>query len=93
MEHVRTALRRGLSRAQRRSLAPLEPNAFLAWAWQQGDRAKGTTPLTVDDVWFELARHDADLARETVRRDYLRLAARFRRDQRLGLDPWDGVVR
>jgi hypothetical protein len=70
----------------RSRLAPLVQDAFLRWAWEHGDRDKGTSPLTVDDVAFEL---HAD--RETVRRDYVRLAARVRRNQRLGRDPFEGI--
>ncbi|HET6487642.1 MAG TPA: hypothetical protein VFH83_14540 [Spirochaetia bacterium] len=69
-------------------LAPLHPDHFLVWVWQNlppGDRL-GTIPLQVDDVAFEL-RED----RETVRRNYVRLAARVRRNQRLGKEPFDGI--
>ena len=74
---------------QRSHLAPLEPNAFLRWAWERGDRAKGTAPLTLEDLLFELG---PDVPREMLRRDYVRLASRVRRNQRLGLDPMEGIV-
>jgi hypothetical protein len=73
-------------------LAPLAPDAFLAWAWATGPRDRGTGPLTVDDVWFELARLEPELPLETVRRDYVRLAALVRRNQRLGLEPFRGLL-
>ncbi len=73
-------------------LAPLSPDAFLRWAWEREPRAsRGSGPLTVDDVWFELARGVPDLTRETVRRDYVRIASRVRRNQRLGLEPFEGI--
>lgn len=75
----------------RPSLAPLDADAFLRWVWLTGPRDKGTSPLTVDDVWFEIARGDPEKSAEDVRRDYVRLAARVRRNQRLGRDPWEGV--
>lgn len=86
MERLAVALHRGLRRATSRRLAPLDPDSFLVWAWTQGDRAKGTSPLTVEDVAFELRADPRE-----VRRDYVRLAARVRRNQRLGIDPWEGV--
>lgn len=89
-EHVSVALRRGLRKATRR-LAPLEPDAFLRWAWLQGDRAKGTLPLTVEDLYFELGRVDPALTIEQVRKNYVHLAARVRRNQRLGLEPFEGI--
>lgn len=72
----------------RSHLAPLEPDAFLRWAWERGDRAKGTSPLTLDDLAFELG---PDYPADVLRRDYVRLAARVRRNQRLNRDPWEGV--
>lgn len=62
-------------------LAPLEPDAFLRWAWEEGGRVRGTGPLTVDDIAFEFGEA---LTREQVRRMYVRLAALARRNQRLG---------
>jgi hypothetical protein len=73
-------------------LAPLDPDEFLAWAWRTGDRYPGTSPLTVEDVWWELANGVPGLTLESVRRDYVRLAARVRRNQRLGLEPLQGIV-
>lgn len=64
-------------------LAPLDPAAFLVWAWRMGPRARGTSPLTLDDIWFQLG---GEL--EELRRELIHLAARVRRNQRLGLDPW-----
>ena len=74
-------------------LASLDPDAFLAWAWRAGPRERGTSALTLDDVWFELARLNPDLKLEDLRRDYMRLASRVRRNQRLGLEPFSGIVR
>lgn len=90
MEHVRPVLDRVLRgvRARRTALAPLEPNAFLRWAWMVGPRDPGTSPLTLDDVLFELGW---TMTRETLRREYVRTAARVRRNQRLGLDPFEGI--
>lgn len=73
---------------RRPRLAPLDPDAFLAWGWANGDRVKGSTPVTVDDIWWELAPIVPGLSMEQVRRHYLGMAARVRRQQRLGLDPW-----
>lgn len=75
-------------KANRSNLAPLNPDAFLRWAWMNGPRDRGTSPLTVDDLHFE---YGGELSREDVRRMYVRCAARVRRNQRLGLDPMDGV--
>lgn len=77
---------------RRRALAPLDADRFLSWAHRHGDRTRGTFPLTAADAWFELASGDGSLAVETVRRWLVGLAARVRRNQRLGLDPWAGVV-
>lgn len=91
MEHVSAPLHRALGRVARRALAPLDPDAFLRWSFRfQGLEGKGFGPLTVDDVWFELRRH-GEVAKEDVRRDYVRLAARVRRNQRLGLAPFEGI--
>lgn len=78
---------------QRRVLAPLEPDAFMAWAYRNSPQARGpgTSPLTLEDVWFELSRRTPELTREELRRSYVRIAARVRRNQRLGIDPWGGV--
>lgn len=76
---------------RRTRLAPLEADAFLRWAWSQGDREKGTSPLTVDDLWFELAPGCPGLTVEDVRRQYVSLAARVRRNQRVGVDAWRGI--
>jgi hypothetical protein len=97
-EHISAVLPRAMARvavsrlARSRRLAPLEPNAFLAFAWRTGPRGKGTSPLTVDDVWFELVRFNPELTPAQVRRDYVRLAAKVRRNQRLNLDPWEGIL-
>lgn len=92
MEHVATVMRRVMRvNAKRLRLAPLEPNAFLRWAYYQGPKNRGTSPLTVDDVWFELAQRDPGLTPETVRRDYVRIAARVRRNQRLRREPFEGL--
>lgn len=75
----------------RRSLAPLDADQFLRWAWMNGPRDKGTSPLTVDDLWFELAPGVPGLTVEEVRRQYVGLAARVRRNQRLGVEPMEGI--
>lgn len=79
---------------RRPTLAPLEPDAFLAWAWRQGDRAKGTSPLTVEDIHFELSRGEErpGLSLEELCRSYVRIAALVRRNQRLGLEPFAGIL-
>lgn len=75
---------------RRPRLAPLEPNAFLAWAYRVSPECHvpGSRALAVEDVWFEWSRH-GPVDREDVRRMYVHLAASVRRNQRLGLDPWD----
>jgi hypothetical protein len=78
--------------ARRRTrLAPLEPDAFLRWAWETGDRIPGSLPLTVSDLAWELERHGNGYSEESLRRIYVRQAARVRRNQRLGLEAWEGV--
>ena len=72
---------------KRAPLAPLDPDQFLRWAWLTGPRVDGTTPLTLDDIAFELG---VDV--EGLRHDYVRLSARVRRNQRLGLSPWTGLT-
>lgn len=69
---------------RRAALPPLEPDAFMAWAWE-GEQ--GTQPATLEDVAFEL--HEPDVA--SLRKTYIRIAARVRRNIRLGLDPWEGI--
>jgi len=90
-EHISVALARGLAKVRRRRLAPLNPDAFLAWAWSVGPRDKGTHPLTVDDVWFELVRLQPAVTVGEVWREYVRIAARVRRNQRMGLEPFEGI--
>jgi hypothetical protein len=70
-------------------LAPLEPDAFLRWSWQQGPRVKGSTPITLNDIAFELGEDCPPLAQ--LRRSYVRTAALVRRNQRLGREPWEGI--
>lgn len=84
----RDALRRELG-IKRPVLAPLNPDAFLAWMWARGDRSIGTSPLTIDDLHFELAH--SGWTRRAIWKQYVHLAALVRRNQRLGLDPMDGV--
>jgi hypothetical protein len=72
-------------------LAPLDPDAFLAWAWRTCGHGTGH-PHTVDDRWFDASEIDPQLTRDEVRRWCVRLAALVRRNQRLGLDPWDGMA-
>ena len=76
----------------RRFLAPLEPDAFLRWAWMTGPRERGSSPLTLDDLWFELGSGSVpEYTRENLRRDYVRLAAKVRCNQRLWREPFDGI--
>jgi len=89
--HIREVMPRAIRSVARRQLAPLDADAFLAWAWRTGPRDRGTSALTVDDVWFEIANGDPTVRRETVRRDYVRLAAKVRRNQRLGHEPFEGI--
>lgn len=90
LEHVSAPISRVVSRRRPR-LAPLAPDAFLRWAWLQGPRDKGTQPLTLEDVWFELAHRDPEITRDVLRRDYVRIAAKVRRNQRVGVDVWGGI--
>lgn len=83
LAHLRSHWKRGAK------LAPLEPNAFLRWAW---NGEPGTTPITVEDLAFELRAQEPDVDERALRREYVSLAARVRRNQRLGLDPWEGVA-
>ena len=76
-------------RRQRGELAPLEPNAFLAWSW---DRTRGVSPVTLEDLVYELRAQEPELDAAALRRDYVRLAAKVRRNQRLGLGPWEGIA-
>ena len=95
MEHIRYALARGLAKIPRRRkvhLAPLEPDSFLVWAWNKGDRRRGTRPLSLEDIWFERSRREPEITLEYLRHEYVHLAASVRRNQRLGLDPWEGIL-
>jgi hypothetical protein len=65
-------------------LAPLNPDAYLAWEWAQGPRKRGTYPLTVTDCWFDLVQHAPEVTVAEVRRLWLHQAARTRATQRLG---------
>jgi hypothetical protein len=67
-------------------LAPLEPDAFMRWAWT-GER-KGSQPLTIDSLAFQLG---GECSREDIHRYYVSVAARVRRNQRLGRGPWEDV--
>jgi hypothetical protein len=80
---------------RRPRLAPLEPDAFLAWSFKHGGMAHAPhdSPLTLDDVLWEIQRHTPDYPREELHRDYVKVAARVRYNQRRGLDPWTGAVR
>lgn len=70
-------------------LAPLEPDAFLRWTWEQlPDADRLFDPLTVEDVWFTLGVEELSIPQ--LRHDYVGIAARVRRNQRLGMDPWHG---
>lgn len=79
-----SAYRRSENERRRKNMPPLEANAFLRWAW---DGAEGSSPCTVEDVAFEL--HEPDT--EHLRKLYVRIAARVRRNIRLGLEPWEGI--
>ena len=78
-----------------RRLAPLEPDQFLAWAYRNrpGTVAAGTSALTLADVHFEVNRGLSEelIPLAELRREYVQIAARVRRNQRLGLDPWEGI--
>ena len=93
-EPIRKVLPRALARLR---LAPLDPDAFLAWAFhaERVRRQPWESPLTLDDLVFEYQRlepsTDVTEIREETRRTYIRLAAKVRRNQRLGLDPWEGI--
>jgi hypothetical protein len=39
-----------------------------------------------------MVRIDPEVTRDYVRQTYVHLAAKVRRNQRLGLDPWEGLV-
>ena len=70
-------------------LAPLHPDPFLLWAWRSNrTRRIRSQPLSLDDLLFIM--HPA-WTYVGLRRDLYRLAARVRRNQRLGLDPWTGL--
>ena len=75
----------------RRFLAPLEPDAFLRWAWMTGPREKGTSPLSLHDIWWEFSRADPECSLRQLHKHYIGLAARVRRNQRVGADPWEGI--
>jgi hypothetical protein len=75
--------------AYRPQLAPLSPDAFLRWWWEmEGGRGPlgGPVPLTLEDVWFEYGIEEIPLP--SLHRAYVGLAARVRRNQRLGREPW-----
>lgn len=93
MEHISEALARGLEKVARRqsNLAPLDPDQFLRWAWNNGDKAKGTGPLTLEDLHFELGRGCPEITMESLRLDYRRLAETVRRNQQMDRDPYDGI--
>jgi hypothetical protein len=76
-------------------LAPLEPDAFLVWGFHHGGvvHAKHDSPLTLDDVVWEIQRTCPAVTREQLHKDYVRIAARVRFNQRCGLDPWAGGIR
>jgi hypothetical protein len=90
VEHVAQVLSRAVARLHRRELAPLDPDAFLAWVYRASPEChiKGSQALTVDDIWFEWSRR-GPVDREDLRRQYVHLAAYARRQQRLGRDPFD----
>lgn len=72
-------------------LAPLEPDAFFIWCWETGQRRKGTHPHTLGDLFFEYVGQMPELDLATVRGWFVRVASKVRRNQRLGLDPWEGL--
>ena len=68
-------------------LAPLDPDAFMRWAWEsEPNKRTNSAPTTLADIAFELG-----VPEDSIRRDWLRLAARVRRNQRLGRPPWEGI--
>jgi len=73
-------------------LAPLEPDAFLRWVFlARPASTRGDGPLTLRDIWFEVNRGEETQTLADLRREYIRIASRVRRNQRLGLDPWLGL--
>lgn len=74
-----------------RRLAPLAPDAFLRWVWEMDGKRYGPEPITLEDVWWEHAHGCPEYGPEVLRRDYVRLAAKVRRNQRLGRDPLEGI--
>jgi hypothetical protein len=78
---------------RRQRLAPLNPDAFFAWAWRTNGGPKGRGPITLDDLWFDwgpgLTENGGTLAE--LRRRFVSMAAKVRRNQRLGREPWEGI--
>lgn len=78
---------------RRPPLAPLEPNLFLFWCWKR-EHVKGSTPITVEDNLAMLeeqaqpGQYVPTLAE--LRHEYVAVAARVRRNQRLHRGDWDG---
>lgn|GEM_PF-3663633 len=93
MEHVSAALSRAVRTVARRTrLAPLEPDAFLAWMRHHDRIPRNRGVCTVDDLWFGFwGRLDPGLTLKETRRLVVWMAARVRRNQRLGLDPFEGI--
>ena len=90
MEAISRVMPRAIARIPR--LAPLEPDAFLRWWFHSLPAdARGPRALTVAEIHFELSRVDPDRTYEETRKDYLRLAARVRRNMRMGLWPLGGI--
>jgi hypothetical protein len=65
----------------------LERSAVQAAARQR----RPTTPITFEDLAWELRHQEPDLDLAALRQQYVSMAARVRRNQRLGRDPWEGI--
>jgi hypothetical protein len=80
------------ARRRPRTLPPLQPEAYLVWLWRTGARPETKAPPTIDDFWFAWGPGVPGFTLEETRRTILHLAARSRRNVRLGLDPITGTV-
>ena len=71
-------------------LAPLKPDDFLRWVWERDGRRYGPEPIRLEDVWWQLPPVEG-YTPEMLRKDYVRLAAKVRRNQRMGWDELWGI--
>ncbi len=65
------------SQTGRDKLAPLEPDAFMAWAYRTSGQPKRphSAPLTLDDWLISLCAQEPAFDGQQLRRDFVRLAA------------------